>query len=230
MHVTIHQRPAYAVAEVILPAGESVMAEPDAMVSMDAHVRLKTGRASQGGGFLKGILKSAAGALLGAESFFVNTFTAEGREGQVVLAPRLPGDVMNHRLHDEEILVQSGSWLACDPGVTYDTKWGGARSFFGGEGLFMLRVHGTGDVLMSSFGGITPIDVDGEFVVDTGHIVAFSSGLHYDVRRVGGWKSTLFSGEGLVCHFEGRGRIWVQGRNLPDFTTWLGKVLPVKQN
>ena len=85
-------------------------------------------------------------------------------------------------------MVQSGSWLASESTVTVDTKWGGAKTFFSGEGLFMLRCSGSGDMLVASYGAIFEMDLPaGEsYKVDTGHIVAFEEGIGYQVNKVGG--------------------------------------------
>ena len=102
--------------------------------------------------------------------------------------------------------------MASTKEVKVDTRWQGAQGFFAGEGLFMLQCSGTGDLWISSYGAIHAVDIRGSYVVDTGHIVAFEESLDFNVKSVGGIKSLLFSGEGLVCEFTGRGRLWLQTR------------------
>ena len=87
---------------------------------------------------------------------------------------------------------------------------------------------GAGDMIVSSFGAIegrtlAPAEV---LKIDTGHIVAFEEGLNYQVNKVGGWKSTLLSGEGLVATFTGPGTLWLQTRSPADFIGWLAPQLP----
>ena len=165
------------------------------------------------GGLLGGLKRS----VLGGESFFINTFTASAGPGEVIVAPALPGDIIHLPVPSDgtAIMVQSGSWLASEAGVTVDTKWGGAKTFFSGEGLFMLRCSGSGDMLVASYGAIFEMDLPaGEsYKVDTGHIVAFEEGIGYQVNKVGGWKSTILSGEGLVATFTGPGKLWQQSRS-----------------
>src|SRR5680860_1829193 len=91
------------------------------------------------GGFLKSLKRS----VLGGESFFINTFHATANGAEVTLAPSLPGDISTFDLQNHEIIVQSGSYLASEMDVAVETKWGGAKTFFGGEGLFMLRCSGS---------------------------------------------------------------------------------------
>lgn len=57
--------------------------------------------------------------------------------------------------------------------------------------------------------------------MDSGHLVAFTDGIGFSVRRVGGWKSTLFSGEGLVVDLTGPGTVLMQTRSQDAFLTWL---------
>lgn len=220
MKITVEHRPAYALGIVDLAGGESVKAETGAMVSMTANVDVQSG--VQGG-----LLKSAMRKVLGGESFFVNTFTASGGPGQVTFAPSLPGDVADLEMSGD-LYVQSGSYLAGDAGVEIDIKWGGARSFFSSEGLFLLHLKGRGHVLLSSFGAIHRITLDGSspMVIDTGHIVAFDSTLQWDVKKVSGMFTSLISGEGLVSQFSGTGNVYLQSRSNQAFLDWLVPRLP----
>jgi uncharacterized protein (TIGR00266 family) len=122
--------------------------------------------------------------------------------------------------------------MASHPEVEIDTKFGGGRSFFGGEGLFLLKATGTGPVYLSSYGAIHEVELEPgeEYTVDTGHIVAFEESATFDVRRVGGLKSTLFSGEGLVCTFTGPGKVWLQTRSQDALLAWLIPKLPTSSS
>jgi uncharacterized protein (TIGR00266 family) len=216
----ITSRPSYAMVEVTLEQGESVLAEAGAMVRYSDGIELETNAT---GGFLTSLRRG----LFGGESFFQNTFTASER-GTVGFAPPLPGDIVHHRLQGETLYVQSGSYIASDPELELETGFGGAKTFFGSGGLFLLRLGGAGPLFMSSYGAIETVDLThGETVtVDTGHIVAFEESTDFTVRRVGGLKSTLLSGEGLVADFTGSGRIWIQTRSQDSFLAWLIPKLP----
>ena len=220
MRHEVQYRPSYALAIIDLEGGESIQAEAGAMVSMSSSIEMQT---SARGGVLSGLRRS----VLGGESFFVNTFRA-AQPGQVTVAPGLPGDIMALELTGQPVLVQSGSFLAATEGIEVDTKWGGAKSFFSREGLFLLRCTGQGTLWVSSYGAIHPIDLGvGEpYVVDTGHMVAFDDSVRYDVGRAGGWKSTLLGGEGLVVNITGPGRFYMQTRSPDSFLAWLVPQLP----
>ena len=194
---------------------EQLQAESGAMVSMSDTIKMET---STRGGIFGGLRRS----VLGGESFFVNTFTAE-QPGEVTIAPPLPGDIEVLELGGETLMVQSGSFLAATMNIEVDSQWGGARSFFSREGLFLLRCSGRGLLFISSYGAIHRIDLGaGErYTVDNGHMVAFDESVRYDVGRSGGWKTTLLSGEGLVCKLEGPGRFFMQTRSEDAFLSWL---------
>ena len=220
MDYEILHKPSYALAVVRMNPREQLQAETGAMVSMSDTIKMET---STRGGIFGGLRRS----VLGGESFFVNTFTAE-QSGEVTLAPSLPGDIDVMELKGETMMVQSGSFLAATMNIEVDSQWGGARSFFSKEGLFLLRCSGRGLLLVSSYGAIHRIDLGpGErYTVDNGHMVAFDESMRYDVGRSGGWKTTLLSGEGLVCKLEGPGRFFMQTRSEDAFLSWLAPKLP----
>ncbi|MBN2187625.1 MAG: TIGR00266 family protein [Dehalococcoidia bacterium] len=224
MESEILYQPSYSLARVRLNAGEAITAEAGAMVSMSEGITIET---SVKGGFLAGLKRS----FLGGESFFMNTFKA-GAPGEITFAPPLPGDIVHFRLSGETILVQSSSYIASSPDISVDTKWAGAKGFFAKEGLFLLKVQGTGDLFLSSYGAIHEIKLSaGEsYTIDNGHMVAFDESVNYKIKRVGGIKSTLFSGEGLVCTYTGSGRIFMQTRSEDAFLSWLIPHLPRQGN
>jgi uncharacterized protein (TIGR00266 family) len=225
MQTSIHFSPSFAIAVVRLQPGEIVRSEAGAMVSMAGSVEMQT---DTQGGIMRGLRRS----VLGGESFFMNTFTATGPDAEVSFAPALPGDIVDWTLDGGTVYVQSGSYLASSADIEVDSKWGGSKTFFSREGLFMLKVQGTGNVLVSSYGAIQALDLQpGQvYTVDTGHMVGWSEGISYEVKKVGGWKSTLLSGEGLVCRLTGPGRIYLQTRSPDSFLEWLIPKLPTQRS
>lgn len=221
MQNNIVYRPSYSLLQLLLEPGESVRAESGAMVSMTPNVQIET---SARGGILGGLKR----AVLGGESFFINTFTCQGGPGEMTFAPALPGDIMHVPLAGGSIYVQSGSYICSGGNIEVDTSWAGARGFFAGEGLFLLKCTGVGDLFISSYGAIHTVELQPgqQYVVDTGHMVAFEETITYLVRTVGGLKSTLLSGEGLVCNFTGPGRLYLQTRSMDAFLKFLIPKLP----
>jgi len=225
MKVDVQHRPAFAIAFVTLNPGESVVGESGAMVTMRGGVQIET---SARGGLFSALKRK----VLGGESFFMNTFTASAGAGEVGFAPPMPGDIHAHEMRGETLLVTSGCFLAAASTVQVDTQWGGAKTFFSREGLFLLRATGTGMLLLSSYGAVQKATLTpGEkLTVDTGHCVAWGEKVGYNVKRVGGIKSTLFSGEGLVVELTGPGDVYLQTRSQDAFLSWLIPQLPTKSS
>ncbi len=225
MKVEVQHRPAFALAIARLAPNETIQVEAGSMVGMSAGVTVET--KARGG-----ILKSLARSMLGGESFFVNSYRAPGQGGEIMLAPALPGDIVVRQMEGETLLVQSGAFVASSDDIDVSTKWGGAKTFFAREGLILLKVSGIGSLILSSYGAINEMELAaGEsYTVDTGHLVAFDEELGFDVRRVGGLKSTLFSGEGLVVDLTGPGKFWMQTRSEDAFLTWLIPKLPTQSS
>jgi uncharacterized protein (TIGR00266 family) len=220
----LHQ-PAFSLAVLTLQAEQSIMAEAGAMVSMSANIELQ----SQMKGGLFGALKRAAGG----ESAFVSTFTARGGPGEVTLAPGAPGDIAAIELNNQSFFVQSSSYLAGDASLTVDTKWGGAKSFFAGEGLFVLMVQGQGLLLVSSFGAIhrKTLQAGERYVVDTGHLVAWEGTTEYTLRKAAaGFFRSMVSGEGIVAEFTGPGELLIQTRNLAALAGLLKPFFPTQSS
>lgn len=213
--------PDFARVSVRLEAGQTIKAERSAMISMDSNVRMKS---RFRGGFRR---------ILGGESIIANEFTAERSPGQVEFSGELPGDIYHYNLGsdgNEALFLQSGGFLASGMNVRFDTKFQGfIKGFFSGAGLFLIKCSGVGDVFFSAYGGIVEIEVEDEYVIDNNHIVAFTEGLDYTVTRMGGYKSFFLSGEGLVTHFRGQGKIWIQTRKFPAFAAWIYPFRPVQR-
>jgi uncharacterized protein (TIGR00266 family) len=220
MQFDVMYRPAHSMARTLLNPGESVVAESGAMVGMTMNVQMQT----QAGGFAKGLKR-----MFGGESFFRNTFTASGSPGEVLLAPSLCGDMRVLELTQAGYFLQSSAFVASTPNVEIDTKVGGFRGFFSGAGMFVLKATAAspGQVLIGAFGGIDELVCDGNMVIDTGHLVAWDATLEYSIGKSGsGWIASFLSGEGLVCHFRGQGRIWIQTRNAQAYGQAVGSMLP----
>jgi len=218
----LHQ-PSFSLAVVQLQAGQSIQAEAGAMVSMSANIELQ----SEMKGGLMGALKRA----VGGESAFISTFTARGVPGEVTLAPGSPGDIAAIEMTSQLFFVQSSSYLAGDAGLVIDTRWGGAKSFFGGEGLFVLQVQGSGLLLVSSFGAIhrKRLGPGERYVVDTGHLVAWEGTTEYVLRKAAaGFFRSMVSGEGIVAEFAGPGELLIQTRNLAAFAGLLKPFFPTQ--
>ncbi|NEB78389.1 TIGR00266 family protein [Streptomyces sp. SID14478] len=221
MDIDVRHAPSFAVARIGLAPGESVRAESGAMMAASGGIDVE---AKAEGGLLKGLRRS----VLGGESLFVTRFTAGGAGGWVDVAAQLPGDVTALEVGGGVNLAR-GAWLCSSDGVALDTKWGGFKNLAGGEGGFLVRAEGSGQVVAACYGALDEVALrEGEtLVLDSGHLVAFEDGLSFTTRKVTrGLMQSLTSGEGLVFDFTGPGRLWTQSRNPGALVTWLTAKLP----
>ncbi len=230
MQIDVQYRPAHSLAVVSLDGGESIRAEAGAMVSMSSHVQVETDgpMSKRSGGFLKGLKR----AFLGGESFFTNLYRVPpGAAGEVTLAPSLCGDMVIHQLQPgEELMIQGSSYVAAPDTVMIDSKWQGFKGFLSGETMFFLKASGQGPVVLNAFGAIETIDLNGELILDTGHLVAFTSGLSYEISKASkGLIASFLSGEGLVLRFRGTGKLYVQTRNPSEYGASVGRKLPPRK-
>jgi uncharacterized protein (TIGR00266 family) len=211
--------PTYSAVEVSLKAGERIVGDSGAMAWMSANIKTET---TTRGGLLAGMKRK----LLAGESFFQNVYRPEGGPGTVTFAPGSAGDICAHELVQGELLLEKGAYLASSEGVTCDAKWDGLRGFLN-EGMFVLRVTGTGTLFFHAYGDISPVDVSGEYVVDNGFAVAWEPTLTYQLSRGRRIRSFLFSDQ-LLLRFFGTGRIWLQSRSPRSLANWVHPFRPVE--
>lgn len=222
MQVSILERPSNTIAKITMNAGEEITAEGGSLVAMAENMQMETTTHKRGkGGVLKGLKRMLAG-----ESLFLNHYTASRSGEDLYLAANLCGDIMHKQLERGTLIVQGGSFLAHSKGIEMDMSWQGAKNLLSKEGLFWLKFSGHGDILLSAFGAIYPVEVKDEYIVDTGHIVAFEETLSFSLSKVGkSWVSSILGGEGLVCRFKGTGTVWCQSHSSGSFGHALGPML-----
>jgi uncharacterized protein (TIGR00266 family) len=215
VEIDIRYQPSFAAIFVTLAPGESITAESGAMVGMDGKLTMKT---ELNGGLCSAILKK----FFGGESFFVNQFqNTTGQPQQVVLTQSTIGDIASIDLQGNSICFQPGAYIASTPGVNLGVKWAGLASWFSGEGLFKLQASGRGTIFFGAYGGLTRQQVNGEFIVDTGHLVAYEPTLKMSVKMAGGLLGAVTSGEGFVNKITGTGAIYLQSRSLGGLVRFL---------
>jgi uncharacterized protein (TIGR00266 family) len=224
MQIEVLYRPSYSLAVIKLAGLEEIRIEAGAMVSMSDGVTIET---KATGGFFKSLTRS----VLGHESFFQNFFKAPPQGGEITVAPELPGDVFAYDMSGEKLMVQTGSFMACETTIDLNTKLSG-KAFVAAEGFSILEAVGTGKLLLSSYGAIhEKVLAAGEkYTVDTTHLVAFPASMPVEPKAVGGLKSTLLSGEGLVVQLTGPGRLLLQTRSPHALLAWLIPNLPFKRD
>lgn len=219
MQYQIQCQPSFSLLEVQLNAGEQIVSEAGAMAWMTETIKTTT---SSRGGMLAGFKR----ALLTGESFFQNTYQAEGGPGMIGFAPGSMGDIVAYELKGSELVLEKSAYLASTTGVQCDSKFQGFKGLFS-EGMFVLRVTGTGMLFFNAYGDIQEINVEGSYLVDNGYAVAWEPTLQYQITRARKIRSFLFADQ-LLMNFAGRGRLWVQSRSPRTFANWIHPFRPEK--
>ena len=222
MQIDIQMGPGSSAAKVSLEPGEILTAEGGAMIAMSGDMSMTTTtHKKKSGGIMKALKRVISG-----ESFFMNHYEPGPNGGDVFLSTALPGDMKVMDLNGQGLIVQGGSYVASSHDINVDFSWQGFKSAFSGEGLFWLNINGIGKVVVNSFGAIYPIEVNGEYIVDTGHIVAFDETSNFKISKAGkSLVSSFLGGEGLVCKFNGKGTVWCQSHNDTSFGKTVGPKL-----
>jgi uncharacterized protein (TIGR00266 family) len=219
MKVSIEGKPVFAHLRIILEPGETFIAESDAMATMSADMDMT---AKFNGGFFRAIVKK----VFGGESLFVNHFQNNSSTAMKLdLAQPTPGDIQVRALNGESYCLQRGAYIASDPSVKMGVQWAGLGSLIGGEGLFKLVVSGAGNVYFGAYGGIIEQEINGEYIVDSGHLIAYEPSMKLKPQLAGGLIASLFSGEGFVTRVTGTGKIYLQTRSVSGLASWVNRHL-----
>ena len=213
---------AFPLLKVQLKQGETLKAEADAMVSMSTTVDVE---GKMEGGILGGI-----GRMLAGEKFFFQTLNARRGPGEVLLAPSIPGDIVDVDLDGSySLVVQKDGFLAGTMGLEVSSKMQNLmQGLFSGEGFFTLKISGRGTVFLNAY-GIHAINLEAgeERIIDNSHLVAWPDYMDYKIEKASsGWISSFTSGEMLVCRFKGPGVVLIQTRNPQGFGGWIKQFLP----
>lgn len=223
MNIELLHQPESAIARISLDSGEELVAQAGAMIAMSSSISASTTlRKGKGGGVMGGLKRMVAG-----ESLFLSVFRSPTNGNTIWLAPRLIGDLLVYEMKGQDLIVQATSYLACSSEVDLDVGFQGFKSLFSGESIFWLTVSGQGVALLASFGAIYEVDVDGEYIVDTGHIVAFEKSLNFSIAKASSSLiGSFLGGEGFVCRFKGKGKVYCQTHNPGAFGSTVGSKLP----
>ncbi|MHA1819510.1 MAG: TIGR00266 family protein [Promethearchaeota archaeon] len=221
----IIERPNFSLLKVYLKDGQKIQCERGTMVFFSPSLEITTRKAQKG--FLKSLKR-----MLASETFLLNEFTANG-DGELGLAPSFSGDIRHLRVpNGKSWVLFSGAFIASSLNVVTETKWQGLKkAFFSGESAFTLNItptQGDADVFIGAYGAFIEKDLEpGEvFNCDNGHLVAMESSIQMNIKRVGNWKATLLSGEGVITELIGPGKVIMQTRNVREFALWLSRFIP----
>ncbi len=234
MDYTITESTTFPIAVLNIARDETLQIESGAMIYHNGEVKLDGHMNSNGKGGLGGMMRALGRSVTSGESFFITTATGVGEHSELGIAPANPGTIRPLQVgRGTQLRLNTGAFLAADPDVSYNMvrqKLTGA--LFGGTGgLFVMETSGAGTLLVSGYGDIVTLELDGtnEYVVDNNHVVAWDQALDYNIEVASGTFG-FTTGEGLVNHFHGVGKVYVQTRNLESLASALKPFLPSSSN
>lgn len=204
-------------AYITLDHQEGVVVERGAMAAMSEGV-------SSQGALAGGVVRSAARKVLGGESFFTGRYRAEAHGAWIAVAPPFPGDLAVVQITPSEpLLCEQGAMVAHAESVEADVRYAGIKNMVLREGATVLRLHGDGQAIISSYGGLQKFDLgqDESLVVDTGHLVAWTQSCTTQIGLLGGAVNSAMTGEGIVARITGPGRVYIQTRAEKELRSWL---------
>jgi uncharacterized protein (TIGR00266 family) len=207
------------VVTVELDPNETVIAEAGAMNWMDTDIKFeaKMGDGSKPDTGLFGKLLNVGKRMLTGESIFLTHFTNIGvGKKEVSFAAPYPGSIIPIDLSHfgAGLLCQKDAFLCAAKGtevtIAFTKRLG--SGFFGGEGFILQKLAGNGLAFLHAGGTVIKKELNNEsLLIDTGCIVAFTSGLDYDIERAGNLKSMFFGGEGMfLAKVTGTGTVYLQ--------------------
>lgn len=205
--------------EIELDPGETVIAEAGSMMYMEDGISFSTrmGDGSSVNQGLLGKLVSAGTRVLTGESLFVTHFTNEsGMKRRLAFAAPYPGQIVPIDLLSTggSVTVQKDGFLCAALGtkisITLNKRIG--SGLVGGEGFILQKLQGDGKAFVHAGGTIIERELNNDSLrIDTGCIVAFTSGIDFNVQAAGNLRSMVFGGEGIfIATLSGKGKVWLQ--------------------
>jgi uncharacterized protein (TIGR00266 family) len=214
----IKYKPSYAMLVVTLDQGESITAEAGSMTYMDPSIEPHSRKRE------KSFWGTIGLSLIGGQSFFVNDYVAKASNAEAGFVAAPVGDIEKLDIKPGQgYVIQKSAYIANTEKVDLDIKWEGFSKGLFGQGLFMIRATGDGQLFINTFGAIDThkLAAGQTLIVDNFHLVAFSETCSYKVTKFGGLKETILGGEGLVTEITGPGDVHIQTKNMKEFVDWL---------
>lgn len=208
---------AFPLVDITLGNSEEIQIESGTMVFHNASIKLSGEMNSNGRGGFTGVLKALGRSMTSGDGFFVAKVKAIGNDAKITLAPATTGTVKELKIGQEQWYLNTGAFLASDGDISYTMgRQKLDRALFGGTGgIFVMKTQGTGTMLISGYGDIVEVELDGSegLTVDNNHVLAWSEGVSYSIGVASG-NFGFKTGEGLVNKFNGRGKLLIQSRNI----------------
>jgi len=216
--------------EIFLESGEGVIAVSGELSWMTESIILST-VIQHGGGGLFGAIKRIAGG----GSIFMTQYKAEGAQGMVAFAAKVPGHIIPVTVSaTETYLVHRSGFLCGTPQIelTVGFQQSLGAGIFGGDGFILQKLAGQGEAWIEVGGEIVTYDlVPGQTLrVHPGHVAMFQSSVGFKIVTIRGISNALFGGDGLFfASLTGPGRVWLQTLTVPNLAHSIAPYLPKEQ-
>ena len=228
MNYSIDKQMQFPLVDIELEPGEKVFIQRGSMVYHSTSIKLNTKVNGTGSGIGK-LIRAVGRSITSGESFWITEAQASRTTGKLAIAPALPGEVLPLKLGKEQYRINDGKFLAMDGSASYSMKKQsvGRAIFSGTGGFFVMTTSGEGTVLCNAYGSIKKITLNNdEITIDNNHVVAWSTGLDYDIHFDNGFIQSIGTGEGIVNTFKGSGEVSIQSLNLETFAGILDELIP----
>ena len=228
MNYSIDKQMQFPLVDIELEPGEKVFIQRGSMVYHSTSIKLNTKVNGTGSGIGK-LIRAVGRSITSGESFWITEAQASRTTGKLAIAPALPGEVLPLKLGKEQYRINDGKFLAMDGSASYSMKKQsvGRAIFSGTGGFFVMTTSGEGTVLCNAYGSIKKITLNNdESTIDNNHVVAWSTGLDYDIHFDNGFIQSIGTGEGIVNTFKGSGEVYIQSLNLETFAGILDELIP----
>ena len=228
MNYSIDKQMQFPLVDIELEPGEKVFIQRGSMVYHSTSIKLNTKVNGTGSGIGK-LIRAVGRSITSGESFWITEAQASRTTGKLAIAPALPGEVLPLKLGKEQYRINDGKFLAMDGSASYSMKKQsvGRAIFSGTGGFFVMTTSGEGTVLCNAYGSIKKITLNNdEITIDNNHVVAWSTGLDYDIHFDNGFIQSIGTGEGIVNTFKGSGEVYILSLNLETFAGILDELIP----
>jgi len=217
MKVEILHQPNTAIAHIQLAIDEEIVAQAGSVMIMSDQLKINT-MMQRGSEKIADNKKNTS-----KEKFlFLNSFKAKETEGEIYLAPPLIGEIFVHTMSKYKLIVRINAYLASSSKIEIFSGFDKFKSLFSNESNSWLSLVGEGKVLMSAFGRVTEIDVDGEYIINLENVIAFENSLNFKlIPSQSIWFQSLVSHKESLCHFKGKGKVVCQTHRTKPFTQML---------
>ena len=221
MKVEILNQPNTAIAHIQLAIDEEIVAQAGSVMIMSNQLKINT-IMQRGSEKIADNKKNNAKNTSNEKFLFLNSFKAKETEGEIYLATPLIGEIFVHTMSKYKLIVRINSYLASSSKIEIFSGFDKFKSLFSNESNSWLSLVGEGTVLISAFGRVTEVDVEGEYIINLENVIAFENSLNFKlIPSQSILFQSLIGNKENLCHFNGKGKVICQTHRTKAFTQML---------